>query len=1057
MNLNTTFAIFKRNFTSYFSNPTGYVFICLFVLLAGFAAFWPNEFFNANLANFDQLNQVLPMLMLIFIPAISMGIWSEERRQGTDELILTLPAADVDVVLGKYLASVAIFTVALLFSTPLVYTLSELGTPDPYLLLGNFIGYWIVGLAMLAVGMVASFLTANLTVAFILGVVFNAPLVFLAYSDVIFQDPLFARQIQEFSIAQQFEPFGRGVLTFSSFVYFISIILVSLYLCMVMIGRRHWSGRNKTSGGLITNWLISTVLIIGLIALIVWQAKVVLDAVWAGQANQIFWLQHAGIFLAWLMLTLIVSWFIQQKGEHFFVRTVALIVIAVNVMVLSNQLTWRWDISQEQLSSLSPQSLQLIDTLKPHPSLVGPGDRSEESFSGDKTLSDDNGAYVGARLRFTSGGLKDKSRRITSYDGKEQRFAFDNAFDAVPKRGDRFVIERPPVRVEAFISPEVPEQYVQTRLNLITTLQELKARAGNQLILNIHPTLPLSEEAAQAEDQYGIAPRNVQSSNRGTVTVEEMFLGVAIHSGTERVEIPFFDRGIPVEYELARSIATVSQQTRRKIGVVDTDVSMYGQFSMQGATPDQAIIEELEKQYEVEQVSPTEPISSEYDALLVVQPSSLGPDEMNNLINAIERGIPTALFEDPFPFIDTSVPASSQPRRAPNAGGMMGMMNQGGPPPEKGDITKLWDLLGIYYDPQDIVYEKYNPFPMFAQLPDEFVFVTNSGEERKDSFNADSKITKGLQNVLFVFPGYLNQRNDSKMEFSPLVRTGDRSGYVMYDDVVVQTQFGGQSINPRRIEEYNPVGQEYILATKITGKVDEITPPTSTENEEGSEEGEETEEKKDLEKKSDEINVVLVSDIDLLYREFFDMRARGQDPNAPIAMDFDNVPFVLNVLDSLAGDERFFEIRSRRRAHRTLEAFEKRTEQARLEAESQILDYNQEFQVKQQELQSNFNEQLEDIRKRTDLSDLEKMQRINLMQQTGQNQLEEEKERLERELQREVEKIERDLALQTRKLQSQFKLRALSILPIFPLALGLLVFLIRRIRETQGVSSSRLR
>src|SRR5262245_46933539 len=242
-------AVLKRNFVGYFANPTGYVFLCLFVFLTSVAAFWPHDFFIANLANLDQLNKYIAVIMLVFVPAITMSIWADERRQGTDELLLTLPAADFDIVIGKYLAAASIFTVSLLFSQLANYSVLVSLANDPEtgivdidlgLFFTTYLGYWLMGLSMLAIGMVASFLTPNLTVSFILGMLFNAIPVMTYYADVLVPTSSAARQISQWSFSSQFDDFGRGVISLSATAFFVLIIALGIYLSMVLIGKRHW-------------------------------------------------------------------------------------------------------------------------------------------------------------------------------------------------------------------------------------------------------------------------------------------------------------------------------------------------------------------------------------------------------------------------------------------------------------------------------------------------------------------------------------------------------------------------------------------------------------------------------------------------------------------------------------------------------------------------------------------------------------------------------------------------------------------------------------------------
>ena len=188
--------------------------------------------------------------MLFFVPAITMSIWAEERRQGTDELLLTIPATDLDIVLGKYLAAVAIYTVALLISMISNYVvLSQLGNPDVGMYICTHVGYWFLGLAMLSIGMVASFLTRNLTVAYILGALFNAPLVLMArHGDIVpGLSHSMAASVRHWSMGGQCQEFGQGIIGFAGIVYFLSIAAIMLYACMVLIGRRNWARGENTA------------------------------------------------------------------------------------------------------------------------------------------------------------------------------------------------------------------------------------------------------------------------------------------------------------------------------------------------------------------------------------------------------------------------------------------------------------------------------------------------------------------------------------------------------------------------------------------------------------------------------------------------------------------------------------------------------------------------------------------------------------------------------------------------------------------------------------------
>src|SRR5262245_24708476 len=174
-----------------------------------------------------------------------MGVWADERKAGSDELLLTLPASDLEVVLGKYLAVVGIYTIALAFAVSHAIVLAWLGSPDPGLLIANYIGYWLAGAALIAAGMFASLLTANTAIAFVLAVLVCAVPVAASSAAAVFS-PRLARTIEPFTLPHAFESFAGGVLDFDAKIYFILLASFFLYLNLVLLSRRHW--RSSTPG-----------------------------------------------------------------------------------------------------------------------------------------------------------------------------------------------------------------------------------------------------------------------------------------------------------------------------------------------------------------------------------------------------------------------------------------------------------------------------------------------------------------------------------------------------------------------------------------------------------------------------------------------------------------------------------------------------------------------------------------------------------------------------------------------------------------------------------------
>ena len=238
-------AVGKRELVSFFSSPIAYVFIVIFLLLSGFFTFMLGGFFPRGQATLDSFFIWHPWLYLFLVAAVGMRLWSEERRLGTMELLLTMPVTAWQAILGKFLASWIFLLIALLLTFPIVITISYLGKPDMGPVICGYVGSFLLAGAYLAISSFTSALTRNQVISFIISVVICLFLILAGFTPITdllvnWAPPRLVEAIAGISVLTHFESFRRGVLDLRDVIFFLTIIVFALFVTSVII-RMHRS------------------------------------------------------------------------------------------------------------------------------------------------------------------------------------------------------------------------------------------------------------------------------------------------------------------------------------------------------------------------------------------------------------------------------------------------------------------------------------------------------------------------------------------------------------------------------------------------------------------------------------------------------------------------------------------------------------------------------------------------------------------------------------------------------------------------------------------------
>lgn len=237
------FVLTKREFASYFTTPVAWIFLMIFVALSGMLTFFAGDFFGRGQADLQSFFLFHPWLYVFLIPAVSMRMWAEERRNGTIEMLMTLPVSTGDLVLGKFFAAWAFVGVALILTVPMWMTVNYLGTPDNGVILMSYLASFLIAGTFLSVGSCLSACTKSQIIAFVLTMMACILLTFLG-SDALangfssFATEKVLKLIQSFGFLVHFLSITRGVLDVRDILFFISFSGVFLFATVIVLDHK---------------------------------------------------------------------------------------------------------------------------------------------------------------------------------------------------------------------------------------------------------------------------------------------------------------------------------------------------------------------------------------------------------------------------------------------------------------------------------------------------------------------------------------------------------------------------------------------------------------------------------------------------------------------------------------------------------------------------------------------------------------------------------------------------------------------------------------------------
>lgn len=235
--------VFRRELKAYFQSPVAYVFMVVFLILTGFLTFSVARFYERGVADLTPFFFWHPWVYLLLVPAATMGLWAEERRAGTVELLLTMPITMTEAIIGKFLAAWLFITISVALTFPIVGTTAYLGNPDMGVICTAYFGSILLAGAYVAIGMLTSSMSRSQVIGFVLGLLGCLLLLLAGWKPITgffvrWAPDWLVRAIASFSFMPHYDNMQRGVIDLQDIIYYLSVMVLMILATHIVLDNR---------------------------------------------------------------------------------------------------------------------------------------------------------------------------------------------------------------------------------------------------------------------------------------------------------------------------------------------------------------------------------------------------------------------------------------------------------------------------------------------------------------------------------------------------------------------------------------------------------------------------------------------------------------------------------------------------------------------------------------------------------------------------------------------------------------------------------------------------